>query len=136
VVSGLHSSIGLDEAPTAAERRQAMRALAEVGAATLASRPLRALSYGQLRRVLFARAAVHAPDILLFDEPYTGLDPATRIVLCARVERAIEGGSTVVMTTHHPDEWPRHATHELQLANGAAVYAGPIRHRTTRGGRR
>jgi len=135
VVSGLHSSIGLDESPTAAECRQALSALAAVGAATLASLPLRALSYGQLRRVLFARAAVHAPDILLFDEPYTGLDAATRSVLRARVEQAIEAGNSVVMTTHHADEWPRRATHELQLANGAAVYVGPIRQRTTRGGR-
>jgi molybdate transport system ATP-binding protein len=133
VVSGLHSSIGLDAGPSAAERRRALRALNRLGAATLADRTLRALSYGQLRRVLFARAAVHEPDILLLDEPYTGLDPATRAVLRAGIDHAIIDGRTVVMTTHHADEWPQRATHELQLDQGRAVYAGAIRNLATRG---
>jgi molybdate transport system ATP-binding protein len=127
VVSGLHSSVGLDARPTASERRRALAALQTVQAARLADRELRALSYGQLRRVLFARALVHEPDILLLDEPYTGLDAPTRRALQARIERSAASGKTILMTTHHRDEWPRAATHELQLRGGLAVYCGPVR---------
>jgi len=132
VASGLSASIGLDAPPTRAARAAARRALRRFGAGGLAGRTLRALSYGQLRRVLFARAFVGTPDILLLDEPYTGLDGRTRQALMAAVERAIVGGVTVVMTTHHRDEWPRAATHELQLVAGRAVYCGVVRRRAAR----
>jgi molybdate transport system ATP-binding protein len=127
VVSGLRSSIGVDLAPAAPERRRALRALARCGASALAGRTARELSYGQLRRVLFARALVGAPDILLLDEPYAGLDAATRAALRNRVERAHSNGATVVMVSHHHAEWPQHATHELELRAGAADYCGPVR---------
>jgi molybdate transport system ATP-binding protein len=127
VVSGLHSSVGLDAPPTASERRRARAALRELQAQSLASRELRSLSYGQMRRVLFARALVHRPAILLLDEPYTGLDLRTRRMLQLRIERAAAKGITIAMTTHHRDEWPQAATHELQLLGGAAVYCGTVR---------
>jgi molybdate transport system ATP-binding protein len=127
VVSGLHSSVGLDARPTPAEQRRALGALRGVRATALAGRELRALSYGQLRRVLFARALVHEPDILLLDEPYTGLDAPTRLALQARIARAIADGNTILMTTHHRDEWPRAATHELQLREGVTAYCGAVR---------
>jgi molybdate transport system ATP-binding protein len=127
VVSGLQSSIGLDAAPTVSERRLAMAALRIMRATALAARQLRSLSYGQVRRVLFARALVHRPAILLLDEAYTGLDTRTRQVLQRRLEALATQGTTIVMTTHHADEWPLAATHELQLAAGAAKYCGPVR---------
>jgi molybdate transport system ATP-binding protein len=132
VISGLHSSIGLDGTPTRLrERRKARGALREFAAAKLAERTLRQLSYGQLRRVLFARAAVHNPDILLLDEPYTGLDAATRALLQDWVARWVASGRTlartVVMVTHHRDEWPAGVTHELQLQEGRAHYCGVAR---------
>jgi molybdate transport system ATP-binding protein len=127
VVSGLHASIGLDVRPTAAEEARARLSLQSVGASALAARPLRELSYGQLRRVLFARALVAEPDILLLDEPYTGLDVATRRALQARVESLAAQGTTLLMTTHHHDEWPLHASHELELRDGDARYCGVVR---------
>jgi molybdate transport system ATP-binding protein len=127
VASGLHSSVGMDFAPTADERRAALRALRLLGAAGLARRPLRELSYGQLRRVLFARALVHRPAILLLDEPYTGLDARVRQRLRRRVDQYLSQGGTVVLTTHHPDEWPTATTHELLLRNGRAAYCGTAR---------
>jgi ABC-type molybdenum transport system ATPase subunit/photorepair protein PhrA len=80
-----------------------------------------------MRRVLFARALVNEPDILLLDEPYAGLDARTRAALCALIERAIEAGATAVITTHHDDEWPAATSHELQLSSGGARYCGPVR---------
>jgi molybdate transport system ATP-binding protein len=127
VVSGLYASVGLDELPSPVERRQAMRALARLGAARLASRTLRELSYGQLRRVLFARAWVREPDILLLDEPFAGLDVSTRKALARRIHQAILDGVTIVMVTHDRRDWPAGATHELQLRAGEAAYCGVMR---------
>jgi len=126
VASGLVSSIGYDGARRPRGERL-RRALARVGAAGLLHRTLRSLSYGQLRRVLFARALVHEPDILLLDEPYAGLDAGHRAALRALVERALASGVTVVLATHHADEWPVGATHELELAGGRVRYSGPLR---------
>jgi molybdate transport system ATP-binding protein len=126
VASGLHSSIGLD-APLRPARQRVRGALARVAAVSLLRRSVSSLSYGQLRRVLFARALVNEPDMLLLDEPYAGLDPRQRRALRALVERAIAAGVTVVIATHHVDEWPAGATHELELGGGQVLYAGPLR---------
>ncbi len=127
VASGLYASVGLNEPASAPERRQVRRALQRVGAAALLGRTLRTLSYGQMRRVLFARALVNEPDILFLDEPYAGLDTRTRAALRALIERAIAAGATTVLTTHHQDEWPALTSHELELADGRACYCGPVR---------
>jgi molybdate transport system ATP-binding protein len=127
VASGIHASVGLNSSLLASERTRARRALLRVGAGALALRAVRTLSYGQLRRVLFARALINAPDILLLDEPYAGLDARTHAALRSLLERAIASGTTIVMTTHHRDEWPALATHEIELARGRARYCGVIR---------
>jgi ABC-type molybdenum transport system ATPase subunit/photorepair protein PhrA len=92
-----------------------------------AERTLAQMSYGQVRRILFARALVTRPRVLLLDEPFTGLSPGLRAQLLAWVEERIAAGVTVVMATHYRDEWPRHASHELVLKRGRVVYAGTIR---------
>ena len=127
VASGLHASVGLDALPTDAQRLRANRALRRVGAVALATHTVRELSYGQLRRVLFARALVREPDMLLLDEPYAGVDARTRSRLRSLVRQVLESGVTVVISTHHRDEWPRGATHELELARLRVVYCGPLR---------
>jgi len=127
VASGIHASVGLNSELLGSEQIRARRALLRVGAGALAARTVRTLSYGQLRRVLFARALINQPDILLLDEPYAGLDARTRAALRSLLERAIASGTTIVMTTHHRDEWPVLATHEIELARGRARYCGMIR---------
>jgi molybdate transport system ATP-binding protein len=127
VASGLSASIGLNAPAPSSALRSARRALHRVGALSLATRTVRSLSYGQLRGVLFARAFVHSPDILLLDEPYAGLDARTYAALRRLVERAMSRGVTTVMTTHRVRDWPMPATHELELRRGRALYCGPMR---------
>jgi molybdate transport system ATP-binding protein len=127
VASGLSASIGLNAPAHSSALALARRALRRVGAPSLATRRVRSLSYGQLRRVLFARAFVHTPDILLLDEPYAGLDARTYAALRCLVEQAMRRGVTAVMTTHRVNDWPMLATHELELRGGRMVYCGPIR---------
>ncbi|HEY2590357.1 MAG TPA: ATP-binding cassette domain-containing protein [Steroidobacteraceae bacterium] len=129
VLSGLHASFGLSAPPSAAERRAARRALADFGLASLAARQLRELSYGQLRRVLFARAWINRPALLLLDEPFSGLDAATREDLKRELEALAVRGATIVIATHHRQEWPRCASCELELRAGRVRYRGPVRHR-------
>ena len=72
---------------------------------SFADRPLSKLSGGQKRRIDIARALIHDPEILILDEPTTGLDPQTRKLLWAVVDRLRkEKGMTVFLTTHYMEE--------------------------------
>ena len=127
VQSGRHASIGLNDPATAADRRAATKALEFFGLKGFGKRTREELSYGQMRRVLFARAWVTHPRLLLLDEPLAGIDAPTRSVLLDRIGQLVAKGTAVVMTTHHRDEWPPYATHELELDAGHMKYAGPVR---------
>ncbi len=69
------------------------------------NKPVRNLSGGQMRRVDIARAMVHSPKLLILDEPTTGLDPKTRLVVWALIDKIrAETGMTVFLTTHYLEE--------------------------------
>lgn len=136
VASGQHSSIGLNESITLAEVRSALRALRHFGIANLAQQRLLELSYGQVRRVLFARAWVRTPELVLLDEPFAGIDPATRDSLLKRVEHFVARGGTCVLATHHREEWPSNTTHALSLRAGRVVQQGPLKSLELRSSRR
>lgn len=127
VQSGRYASVGLNDAPNRADRLAARRSLALLGLTRLARRPLRELSYGQSRRVLFARALVHEPRLLLLDEPFAGVDAPTRRALMRRLGSLAADGTALVVTAHRLGDWPGCATHELELAAGRARYCGPLR---------
>ncbi|HWZ61674.1 MAG TPA: ATP-binding cassette domain-containing protein [Steroidobacteraceae bacterium] len=129
VQSGRHASVGLNGAPSSADRAATRRVLAHLGLTRLARRRLRELSYGQSRRVLFARALVRSPQLLLLDEPLAGVDAPTRAALLQRVAARTAAGAAVVVTAHRLGDWPGEATHELELAAGRARYCGPLRQR-------
>jgi molybdate transport system ATP-binding protein len=104
VVSGLRGSIGIDEPPTADEREGAREALAAAGAAALEGRTVHAISYGELRRVLVARALVRRPALLLLDEPFAGLDPRARAVFSVLLEALAGAGVQLLVSAHHDDD--------------------------------
>lgn len=123
VVSGRHASIGLNEPPSPADRRAAGRWLRTFELERFAARSPRELSYGQLRRVLLARAMVNSPRLLLLDEPCAGLDAATRDDVLAHVERLARSGVQVVMATHHEGDLVPSINRVLHLKNGRVVAA-------------
>ncbi len=107
VASGRHASIGLAAPASSADRRAARRWLGFFGLRSYAGRRPRELSYGQLRRALFARALAANPRILLLDEPLTGLDPRQRAAIKRLLERLMKRGMTLVIAVHHPEDLPR-----------------------------
>ncbi len=68
------------------------------------SRPIGKLSGGQRRRCDIARALLHKPEILILDEPTTGLDPQTRKTVWSVIDELRKGGMTVFLTTHYMEE--------------------------------
>lgn len=80
----------------------------------------RALSRGMAQRLSIARALVNDPELILLDEPYSGLDPHAAKVLDSLIER-VRPGRTLVMVSHDPDKGLALCTHALVMASGRAV---------------
>lgn len=91
---------------SASERRARVDAALDLfGALDLAARRPETLSGGQVQRVALARSIVAAPRILLWDEPFTGLDPATRSEVAARaLDFAARTATTLVAVSHNSDD--------------------------------
>jgi len=115
VASGRHASIGLVDPPSAADRRVARRLLKLFDLEAFAARRPGELSYGQMRRALLARALAAAPQVLLLDEPLTGLDPAQRRRMREMLEGLMRRRVTIVMAVHHMDDLPRGVRLGLRL---------------------
>lgn len=98
-------------------------ALERAGLAELASRPVGELSGGQRQRVLVARALACAPEILLLDEPFTGLDSPTQQELAVLFDTLAADGRPVVMTTHDL-LGALERCHRLALINTSVVAVG------------
>jgi molybdate transport system ATP-binding protein len=123
VASGRHASIGLNDPMTVDDRRHAEKALRRFGLLALKNRTMAEMSYGQARRVLFARAWAREPRLALLDEPFAGLDRATRADLARRLNAWLAEGGSCVIATHHREEWPAHTTHVLEMTDGRGVAA-------------
>jgi lipooligosaccharide transport system ATP-binding protein len=85
-------------------RRRADELLEFAQLAERADEPVEPLSGGMKRRLTIARALINEPDLLLLDEPTTGLDPQARHLLWDRLYRLKQRGVTLVLTTHYMDE--------------------------------
>ncbi|MEZ4390471.1 MAG: heme ABC exporter ATP-binding protein CcmA [Polyangiales bacterium] len=93
-------------------------ALARVGLKEIADRPARTYSRGQMQRLALARAELHDPSLLLFDEPTTGLDAAATRRLEAAIEAARSRGRVVVLVTHDHAFASRVATVRVTMERG------------------
>jgi molybdate transport system ATP-binding protein len=121
VASGFSSSIGLMDRPTASQLRKVRALLREFGLEHLRARSMLAMSFGELRKVLTLRALVHDPQLLIFDEPFDGLDAVSRRDFAAALERVAERGAQLLVVTHHLDDLPGCITHGLFLESGRIV---------------
>ena len=106
-------------------REQGLDALARVDARHLAAKPLNQMSAGERRRVLIARALVTRPEVLLLDEPTTGLDFVARQQFMESVGRLARDGTTILIVTHHIEEVIPETRRVVLLANGRIAFDGP-----------
>lgn len=127
VLSGFFASmtLGLDHAVDATMRERAVLALDRVQATHLAERDVSTLSTGEARRVLIARALVHAPRALLLDEPCAGLDPGTRRRFLDLLRQLAREGTTLLLVTHHVEEIVPEIDHVVMLREGRLYEQGP-----------
>lgn len=125
VLTGFSGTIGLYDEPDDDQRAEAAHWLRMLGAAGLAGQRIRTLSTGQLRRVLLARALAGAPDLLLLDEPCSGLDPASRAAFLALLAQLARAGVQMVLVTHHEGDLIPEISHVLRLADGRITHCGP-----------
>ncbi len=82
------------------------------------------LSGGMKRRLSLARALVNDPRLLLLDEPTTGLDPQARHLMWERLQRLLQQGKSILLTTHFMDEAERLCTRLVVLDHGKKIAEG------------
>ncbi len=85
------------------------------------------LSGGMKRRLSLARALVNEPRLLLLDEPTTGLDPQARHLMWERLQRLVQQGTSILLTTHFMDEAERLCSRLLVLDHGRKIAEGAPR---------
>jgi lipooligosaccharide transport system ATP-binding protein len=88
---------------------------------------IRTLSGGMKRRLTLARALVNDPDLLVLDEPTTGLDPQARHLIWDRLKKLLADGKTILITTHFMDEAERLCDRLAIVDHGKLVALGPPR---------
>jgi lipooligosaccharide transport system ATP-binding protein len=113
--------------PRAVARRRAEELLDFVQLADRAGSKVEPLSGGMKRRLTIARAMVNDPDIVLLDEPTTGLDPQARHLLWERLFQLKRRGTTLVLTTHYMDEAEQLCDRLVVMDGGRIVAQGSPR---------
>jgi ABC-type multidrug transport system ATPase subunit len=114
----------LMDATAAAARASALILL--IGLDELANQPTRVLSRGQKQKLSLARALVHDPDVLLLDEPASGLDPSARVDLRKLIRRVAAEGTTVLISSHVLAELDEMADAAVYLEAGVTASAERI----------
>jgi ABC-2 type transport system ATP-binding protein len=120
-------------------RRQAAAAAAHVltqlGLADAGDRLVRTYSGGMRRRLDLGASLVGAPQLLLLDEPTTGLDPASRIELWDAIRQLVAGGTDVLLTTQYLEEADQLADHVVIIDHGRSIATGTPSELKSRAGR-
>jgi lipooligosaccharide transport system ATP-binding protein len=105
-------------------REQADRLLAFIGMDQRAGAKVSELSGGMMRRVILARALLNDPELLILDEPTTGLDPQSRHLVWDRLAELKRQGVTILLTTHYMEEAARLCDRLIIIDHGRILVEG------------
>ncbi|MGB7846129.1 MAG: ATP-binding cassette domain-containing protein [Candidatus Acidiferrum sp.] len=127
VLSGFFSSTRVfpHHAPQPEHRERAEAALARLSIAHLGKRPVAEMSSGEAKRTLIARALVHEPQTLLFDEPGNALDIAGQVGLRDTMRELARSGLGILLVTHHISEIIPEIERVVLLQRGRVLADGP-----------
>lgn len=101
--------------------RKVHEALRLLGIEDLAYRPIGRLSGGQQQKVMIARAIVRDPKLLLLDEPFSNLDPESRVYIANLLSKLNEKGVTVIMVSHDTSTIPDACSRVIEMRSGRIV---------------
>ncbi len=121
VLTRLHGFSGREAARLAGE------ALERVGLADQAGRPVRSLSHGMRQRLKLAQALAHRPEVLVLDEPLSGMDPSNRGRTIEMLKFEADRGVTVVVSSHVLHELEAMTSQILLINRGRMVAEGQVR---------
>ena len=126
VLSGFFGAIGAHthQQPTEQQIAQADAAIDALGVTELAERMYQRMSTGQQRRFLLARALIHQPELLIFDEPTAGLDIGAAHQLLTSLRSCCQQGRSVLIATHHLEEVVPEIERVVLIAEGEIVADG------------
>lgn len=125
VSTGLWQMVGAFGSIKADHCTQIEQALAQVGMQDFATRPLQALSMGQLQRVLFARILVQDARVILLDEPFNAVDANTTEILLALVQQWQVEKRTVIAVLHDFEQVKRYFQEAVLLAHEVVAWGQP-----------
>ncbi len=124
VVSGFFSSVGLYDTATSSQMETARYWIDFFQLQHLGEKFLAQMSYGEQKKILIARAMVNSPDMLIVDEPCSGLDSAARAGFLSLIAQAARSGTALIMATHHTDEIVPLITHIMVMDKGRLIAQG------------
>src|SRR5437773_5535859 len=127
VLSGFFSSTRIfpHHHPSREHLKHVEMALARLGIAHLADRPAKRMSSGEAKRTLIARALVHQPETLLFDEPSNALDIGAQLQLRETMRELAQSGLGILLVTHHVSEIIPEIARVVLLRQGRILADGP-----------
>jgi ABC-2 type transport system ATP-binding protein len=117
---------GLKGVPTGEGRRRAKALLESQGLGEAMNRPIKALSKGMAQKVQLLSALAHEPELVLLDEPFSGLDPVNQQSLEAIIRALAQRGATVLFSTHVMQHAERLCDQVVLLARGRKVFDGKV----------
>ena len=124
--SGFFSSVGIPDhiEIDQPQRKRVEELLADLKIDSLRTKSYAAMSTGEQRRFLLARALVHDPHTLIFDEPTAGLDIPGIFHYLQTARRLMQSGKTLVVVTHHVHEIPPEVSHLVMMKDGEVFKTG------------
>jgi ABC-2 type transport system ATP-binding protein len=105
---------------------RAARLLADVGLTDAADAHLRKYSKGMLQRIGIAQALINDPELILLDEPMTGLDPVGRLEVKRIIQKLHDDGKTIMFNSHVLSDVEELCSHIAIMRQGAVIWTGTV----------